>query len=67
MPGLYIVSSLEKEKGDEDGLVMLRIWYSFRKVVQVVKVADGVLEVYSLSLIRFDGIGDNIGKDRKYE
>ena len=31
------------------------------------KVANGILEVYSLSLIIFDGIGDNIGEDRAYE
>ena len=73
MPGLYIVLSSEKEKEEEeekekekeeDGLVMLRIWYFFKKVV---KVIDGILEVYSLSLIRFDDIGDHIGEDRKYE
>ena len=45
---------------EKNGLVMLRIWYSFRKMV---KVSDGILEVYSLSLIRFDGIGDNIGEN----
>ena len=43
---------------------MLRIWYYFKKVV---KVTDGILEVYPLSLIIFDGIGDNIGEDKTYE
>ena len=45
MPGSYIFSSSEKEEGEgeENGLVMLRIWYYFRKVM---KVADVILEIY---------------------